>query len=417
MILFLNFLALFKNFKKNSNFATQKFNNMKSQHFVVIGAGAFGGWTALMLLRSGFRVTLIEARTAGNSLSSSGDETRVTRTMYGHDRIYSEMARRAMHLWQTYEPDFKTKIFYPISVLGLMGQDDSRWRNSKPVLDALNISYQEMSSNEAAKRYPHIHFNDIQYAAVENSAGYLLARMGCHVVKERFVAEGGTFITASAQPALIQNAEMQYITLSDGSTYHGDQYIFACGPWLHKLFPEVIGNLVNPTKQDIFYFSVPKGSDIIEKTPIWMDFSSIWENTMIYGIPASGSDAAGRGFKIAEDVSGIDFDPDTDDRIVSPKQLQKMKQFMGHRFPSMKGQPIAEMRVCQYENTPDAHLIMDVHPEASNVWLIGGGSGHGYKHGAAIGEMMAQYFKQNIELPDTFKLNRFKNLKEKVERR
>jgi glycine/D-amino acid oxidase-like deaminating enzyme len=393
------------------------FNNMKSQHFVVIGAGAFGGWTALMLLRSGFRVTLIEARTAGNSLSSSGDETRVTRTMYGHDRIYSEMARRAMHLWQTYEPDFKTKIFFPISVLGLMGKDDSRWRNSKPVLDALNISYQEMSSIEGAKRYPHIHFNDIQYAAVEDSAGYLLARMGCHVVKERFVAEGGTFITASAKPALIQNAEMQYITLSDGSTYHGDQYIFACGPWLNKLFPEVIGNLVNPTKQDIFYFSVPKGSDIIEKTPIWMDFSSIWENTMIYGIPASGSDAAGRGFKIAEDVSGIDFDPDIDDRIVSPKQLQKMKQFIGHRFPSMKGQPIVETRVCQYENTPDAHLIMDVHPEASNVWLIGGGSGHGYKHGAAIGEMMAQYFKQNIELPDTFKLNRFKNLKEKVERR
>jgi glycine/D-amino acid oxidase-like deaminating enzyme len=383
----------------------------------VIGAGAFGGWTALMLLRSGYRVTLIEARTAGNALSSSGDETRVTRTMYGKDRIYSEMARRAMHLWQTYETDFKTKIFYPISVLGLMGQDDTRWRNSKPVLDALNISYEEISSKEAAKRYPHIQFSDIQYAAVEHAAGYLLARMGCHVVKERFVAEGGTFITAAAKPALIQNGEMQYITLSDGSTYYGDKYIFACGPWLNKLFPEVIGNLVNPTKQDIFYFSVPKGSDIIEKTPIWMDFSSLWANTMIYGIPASGSDAAGRGFKIAEDVSGIDFDPDTDDRIVSPKQFQKMKLFMAHRFPSMKGQPIAEMRVCQYENTPDAHLIMDVHPEASNVWLIGGGSGHGYKHGAAIGEMMVQYFKQNIELPDTFKLNRFENLKEKVERR
>ncbi len=52
--------------------------------------------------------------------------------------------------------------------------------------------------------------------------------------------------------------------------------------------------------------------------------------------------------------------------------------------------PLIETRVCQYEQTPDSHFIVDRHPANENVWLLGGGSGHGFKHGPAVGEMMAE---------------------------
>ena len=390
-------------------------------HIAVIGAGAFGGWTALMLRRKGYKVTLIDAWGAGNSRSSSGDETRVIRSVYG-DRIYAEMACRARQIWQENEKAFGMKIFHPIGVLNLIGQDDSRLKAALMHFDDLGFPYQEFSKKEAAKQYPYFNLEDINQIVLEQNAGYLLARMGCHVVKERFVKEKGNYKLAQATPLLAPtgsffNEKLQGIKLSDGSTLHADQYVFACGPWLGKMFPEEIGALVRPTKQEVFYFSTPKGSDILEKTPVWCDFSSVWQNVMMYGIPAAGSDAAGRGFKIAEDVLGETCDHDTMEREPTARWLDKARAFMHHRFPILRGMPLLESRVCQYENTPDAHFIIDKLPTADNVWILGGGSGHGYKMGAAVGEMVVKLIGGKEGVNPVFGFDRFKNLKEKVERR
>lgn len=393
------------------------------QHIAVIGAGAFGGWTALMLLRKGYKVTLIDAWGAGNSRASSGDETRVIRSVYA-DKIYAQMAHRSAQLWRENEKDFGMKIFHPIGVLNLIGQDDSRLKAALQHFDDLNFQYQEFSIKEAAKKYPYFNLEDINQVVLENNGGYLLARMGCYVVKQRFVKEGGMYQLAAAHPLSIKAEKLEGVQLSDGSILQADQYVWACGSWLGKLFPEEIGILVRPTRQEVFYFNVPKGSDIIKKTPVWCDFSSVWKDVMMYGIPAGGSDAAGRGFKIAEDVLGDDFDPDSDDRQPTARWLDKARQFMHHRFPILspqspfdKGMSLIESRVCTYENTPDAHFIIDKLPTANNVWIIGGGSGHGYKMGAVIGEMMVKLVSEEEKVNSLFSFKRFEYLKEKVERR
>jgi sarcosine oxidase len=382
----------------------------------VIGAGALGGWTALMLQRAGYKVTLIDSWGAGNSRSSSGDETRVIRSVYV-DKIYAEMAHRATQLWRENEKGFGMKIFHPIGVLNLIGKDDSRLKAALKHFDDLGFPYEAFSKQEAAKRYPYFNLEDINQVVLENNGGYLLARMGCHVVKERFVKEGGTYKLAEATPLPIINEKLDGIQLSDGSKLKADSYIFACGPWLGKIFPEEIGNLIRPTRQEIFYFNTPKGCDILERTPVWCDFSSVWENVMMYGIPAPNSDAVGRGFKIAEDVLGDTCDPDTMERQPTARWLDKSREFMHHRFPILRGMPLVESRVCQYENTPDAHFIIDKLPTASNVWVMGGGSGHAYKMGAAVGEMMVKLVGEEAEVEPLFSFERFKNLKEKVERR
>jgi glycine/D-amino acid oxidase-like deaminating enzyme len=386
------------------------------QKIIVIGAGAFGGWTALSLLRKGHNVTLIDAWGAGHSRSSSGDETRVIRSVYV-DKIYVEMAQRAMQIWRENEPQFGQKIFHEIGVLNLIGQDDSRLNAALKHFDSMNLPYEELTIKETKKRYPHFNLDDISQVVMDTEAGYLLARMGCHVVKEAFVKEGGDYRLSEARPLSILSEKMQGITLSDGSKLTADQYVFACGPWLGKLFPEEIGSLVRPTRQEVFYFNVPAGCDIIERTPVWCDFSSLYQNVMMYGIPAGGSDAAGRGFKIAEDVLGNDFDPDTTEREATARWLDKARTFMHHRFPILRGMPLSESRVCQYENTPDAHFLIDKLPTASNVWVMGGGSGHGYKMGASVGEMMTQLIGGEADVNPIFGFNRFIGLTEKVERR
>jgi glycine/D-amino acid oxidase-like deaminating enzyme len=383
---------------------------------IVIGAGAFGGWTALSLLRKGHDVTLVDAWGAGHSRSSSGDETRVIRSVYV-DKIYVEMAQRAMQIWRENEPQFGHKIFHEIGVLNLIGQDSSRLNAALKHFDSLDLPYEELSIKETKTRYPHFNLDDISQVVMDTEAGYLLARMGCYVVKEAFVKEGGDYRLSEARPLSILSEKMQGITLSDGSKLTADQYVFACGPWLGKLFPEEIGGLVRPTRQEVFYFNVPSGCDIIERTPVWCDFSSLYPNVMMYGIPASGSDAAGRGFKIAEDVLGNDFDPDTTERETTARWLDKSREFMHHRFPILRGMPLSESRVCQYENTPDAHFLIDKLPTASNVWVMGGGSGHGYKMGASVGEMMTKLIGGEADVNPIFSFERFNDLVEKVERR
>ena len=190
--------------------------------------------------------------------------------------------------------------------------------------------------------------------------------------------------------------------LADGSKLTADGYVFACGPWLGKLFPETIGDLVRPTKQDVFFFETPPGDDRFSdaRLPVWADH----RDRFVYGIPAGD----GRGFKIGDDTRGPEFDPTSGERTVSGETLEIIRQYLGFRFPAMKGAPLVETQVCQYEDTPDHHFIIDRHPQVENVWIVGGGSGHGFKHGPVIGEMVAELVMDGDCVDPIFRLGRFR---------
>jgi glycine/D-amino acid oxidase-like deaminating enzyme len=382
---------------------------MAKEHIAVVGAGAFGGWTALMLLRKGFRVTLLDAWGAGNSHSTSGDETRVIRSVYT-DEIYAAMASRSMQLWRENEAQFATKIFYNSGVLSLLGREDTRWRAAKVYFDQYQWPYQELSVKELQVRYPLVNFDNVTYGALELESGFLLARMGCHVVARAFVAEGGDYRIAHAKPSAIISEHCQGLILSDGTTLRADKYIFACGPWLGKIFPEEIGARIQSTRQDLYYFGVPAGQTALHQLPAWLDFVPNYQDTMMYGIPATGSDAALRGFKMGEDKAGPPFDPDEDDRRIQAAWLRRVRKYLAFRFPVLADAPLSESRVCQYENTFDAHFLIDQLPTANNVWIMGGGSGHGYKMGAALGEWMSQYMAGEVSAEPLFSFRRLRDL-------
>ena len=375
----------------------------KQLHVAVIGAGAFGGWTALYLLRRGARVTLVDAWGPGNSRASSGGETRILRSTYGRSQPYSRMALRAAELWKEHEAKWNCKLLHHTGVLWMARKGNDQFeRESLPALDEVGVAYEEVSASKIGKLWPQINLEGISWGIYEPSAGYLLARHACQLVLEAFRGEGGEYRLAGVKSDGLEDGVRQGLSLIDDSKLVADRYVFACGPWMAKLFPQTIGSRIRSTKQDVFFFGTPAGDDRFtdQKLPVWADHGE----TFIYGIPGN----QGRGFKIADDSRGCEFDADIGERLVSMEGLKKNREYLAFRFPGMKNAPLLETRVCQYENTPDANFIIDRHPAADNVWLIGGGSGHGFKHGPALGEIIAELILEEKDPDHLFRLARFR---------
>lgn len=377
---------------------------MKSKpHVAVVGAGVFGGWTALHLLERGARVTLLDAWGPGNSRASSGGETRIMRGTYGPDQPYTQLAARSLKLWQKYERLWKRQFLHRTGVLWIVSsRDDSYERGSLAMLRDACIKFQEFSTPEMKKRWPQINFAGVHWGIYEPECGYLDARASCQAVVDAFIVAGGTYRQLAVSPSGLEDVPLLSLTLSDGSRLKADYYVFACGPWLGKLFPESVGAIIRPTKQDIFFFGPPAGDSRFTDThlPVWGDHGE----RFFYGIPSSDR----RGFKVADDTRGSAFDPTCGERVVSQATLKRVREYLAVRFPAMKDAPLIETRVCQYEQTPDSNFILDRHPRMDNVWLLGGGSGHGFKHGPALGEMTAELILKDGEADASWRLARFK---------
>jgi glycine/D-amino acid oxidase-like deaminating enzyme len=374
----------------------------KQPHVVVVGAGAFGGWTALYLQRRGARVTLLDAWGPGNARASSGGETRVIRATYGTRAIYTRMAARALALWKEHERRWQRRLYHGIGVLWLVEHDEEYEKAALPILRDAKIDVEELTAVEATRRYPQINCERVRWAIFEKDAGYLTARRACAAVLEGFQAEGGEYRQVAVQPQFLpRGGTLDRVTLSDGGTLAADRFVFACGPWLGSLFPDLIGDRLRVTRQEVFFFGTPPGDRRFteEALPVWADHGP----RFMYGIPGN----EWRGFKVADDTRGPVFDPTNGDRTPTQDAIKIARDYLAFRFPGLKDAPLLEARVCQYENSPDEHLIIDRHPAAANTWIVGGGSGHGFKHGPAVGELVARLVLGD-EAPDAqFKLARF----------
>ena len=372
-------------------------------HIVVIGAGAFGGWTALQLLRGGTQVTLIDAWGPGNSKASSGGETRIIRSIYGDDWISLRFAQRSLQIWKEHEQRWNTRLYHRTGALFLGGRKDEFLEASKRSLRQEGVSFEELSLTEARQRFPQINFAGIESVLYEEDAGYLTARENCRTVVQHFVEEGGQFEINAVGPQFL-TGDLSSLPLADSSVLHADGYVFACGPWLGELFPDVLGSLLRPSKQDVIFVAPSYGDRRFAAPllPCWADRTS---EEKFYGIP----DVQNRGFKIASDLRGRTFDPNTTDRFIDPQSWTKAQEFLRFRFPALADAHATETRVCQYENTPDLALLVDRHPAAKNVFLVGGGSGHGYKHGPAIGEYVADVVLRTRQIEPAWSLSRFKD--------
>ncbi len=296
---------------------------------VVVGAGAFGGWTALHLLRMGARVTLVDAWGPGNSRASSGGETRIIRATYGTDKIYYEMVKRSLEILRDSERCWNRRLYHNIGCLVFAGADESYARSSLKLFQEVGLPAEELSAMEATKRWPQISFEGIRRMVYEKDAGYLTARRNCALVLDGFLREGGVYRQLEARPGRTNGKTLAAVKLSENSELAADYFVFALGPWLGKVFPDAIGARIRPTQQQVFFFGTKPGDATFDETkiPCWINHAT----PPFYGIPGN----EWRGFKIADDSRGPDFDPTDGERIISPERVKEARSYLAIRFPGM----------------------------------------------------------------------------------
>lgn len=368
----------------------------KSYDFAVIGAGVFGSWIAHYLSHSGASVLLIDAYGPANSRASSSGETRVIRMGYGPDELYTRWAARSMVLWHKFFDRIKRPLFVRTGVLFVSNDTDSYLRELLRVIARNDVAHERLPPEELRVRYPQLRFDERTWAVYEPESGALLARQAVQAVVEDAIRNGVSYVQSSIDaPASVRQPAQ--IKSSSGETISAGTFIFACGPWLPKIFPDLLADRIFPTRQEVFFLGPPSGSDLFRppKMPIWLHHTGP-------DIPYALPDIENRGFKIAFDRHGAAFDPDIDSRVVDSSSIERLRAYLRSHVPALENAPIVETRVCQYENTWNGDFLIDCHPDYENVWIAGGGSGHGFKHGPMVGEYVSNRILHNAKQEPRF---------------
>jgi sarcosine oxidase len=381
---------------------------MTTYDFAVIGAGVFGAWTARHLRRSGASVVLLDAYGPANSRASSGGETRVIRMGYGPDDLYSRWAIRSLPAWRQLESETGVQIFHQTGVLWLSEDSDEYTLKMLDVLKQQNVVCERLTQGELGSRYPQLHFNQVSWAVLEPESGLLMARRSVQSLVDQLQREGVDYRHATVSPLQL-NESLRELKTVEGYRISAGTFIFACGPWLPKIFPELLSGRIFPSRQEIFFLGPPAGSNSFEpsRMPVWLYHQHPY-------IPYALPDIEGRGFKLAFDLHGEALDPDLEQRIVSEASILRLRSFVAKHIPSLTHAPILETRVCQYENTWNGDFLIDRHPKSENVWIVGGGSGHGFKHGPAMGEYVASQVLGNTAGEPRFTLESKQSIQQRA---
>jgi glycine/D-amino acid oxidase-like deaminating enzyme len=358
---------------------------------IVIGAGAFGGWTAYYLRQLGASVTLVDAYGPGNSRSTSGDETRGVRSSYGDKGIWAELwmtwANDAIDRWSRFDEEWgremKLRLFFKTGDMIFRSSPDQFTSRTQDLWKKLGISFEVLKIEDVAREYPILDLANITVALREPRAGVVRARRACEVVAEAFQQAGGKLLMGYAEPGERDGNRLRNIkTTGPASTLAADTFVFALGPWFPKAFPALMGPRIRTPLGHVHYFGTPPGDDrfTFPNLPSY-NFPGVT------GWPALGPD--NRGFRVRM-RGDTPTDPDTSQRAFDRKNDKLARRFLSARFPQLGGAPLLETRACHYDFSASRNFIIDRHPELENVWLAGGGSAEGFKFGPVLGEYIAK---------------------------
>ena len=337
---------------------------------VIVGAGTFGASLAWWLARAGERVTLVDQFEPGDRRATSGGETRLIRCSHGADADYTAMARRARTLWRELEAESGEELMLERGVAWFAHRDDGWDAASERTLADQGIPVERLDPGEAARLFPSFRGDDLAFVLLEPEAGALRAQRAVRALARQAQAHGARLLRGRARP------DGASALLDDGTRLDGDAVVWACGGWLSGLFGELVTLAV--TRQELIFVD---GGPAWRApgVPAWVDY-----DRAMYGT----ADLDELGVKAALDTDGPPLDPDAE-LVDTPTTEPAVRAYLRDRFPALEHAPLAEARACRYELTPDSHFIAARHPRHPAVWLLGGGSGHGFKHGPAMAERMA----------------------------
>ncbi|MEO7083458.1 MAG: FAD-dependent oxidoreductase [Gemmatimonadaceae bacterium] len=409
-----------------------------SPDVVVIGAGAWGSFTAMNLRKMGAKVTIVDAYGPGNARSTSGDETRGVRSSYGDKtgqlgELWTLWAREAMKRWAAFDDEwgreFRLNLFQTTGDLIMRTEWDNFQLRTKVWWDKNKIPYQILNPDDVRKAFPVISIDDITAVLYEPDAGVVRARRATQTAANVFEKLDGKIVIGRATPSKISNGRLEEISLDTGAKLRADTFVFAIGPWMGKTFPEILAKKTRVPIGSVCYFGTPINDErfTFPNMPSF-NFPGVtgWPALPVDNrgfrvrgterlptppgeVAGAGGAAGGRGGSGAGATGGAGAgpagggrggqqaevplaqqDPDTSDRWVDQTRIDGSRRFVAHRFPLLKDAPISQTHACHYEQTSSGNFIIDVHPHMSNAWIVAGGNAEGFKFSPVVGEYAAQ---------------------------
>lgn len=378
---------------------------------IVVGAGAWGTWVAYHLRKEGVAVTLVDAYGPGNSRSTSGDETRGIRSSYG-DRATGEQwtawARKGLERWRDFDAEhakrFGTRFF--VTTGDVIYRDAAEPFTTRTLEHwvKLKVPHETLTPDEARKRWPMIDPRKSTVILYEPDAGVARARHSVQALAAIGRDLGVTPVTGRAKPGTVSNGRMQGITLDDGTVLTADAYVFACGPWLRKVFPELLNDRMRTPLGHVCYFGTPEGDARFTHPNM-----PSWNVPGVTGWPALPVDS--RGFRVrggfappapprseADDdlpppppppADPRQQDPDLSLRWSNQDRIDGSRRVLAACFPALADAPLLETRACHYESSVNRNFIVDRVPGAENAWVAGVGQAEGFKFAPVVGEYAA----------------------------
>jgi sarcosine oxidase len=380
----------------------------KAADVIVVGAGAFGGWTAYYLRQLGASVKLVDAYGPGNSRATSGDETRGVRSSYGDKGIWAELwmnwASQAIDRWTTFDAEWgremRVRLFFNTGDMIFRPKPEPFTNRTQELWKKLGIPFEVLKVEDVAREYPVFALKDMAVVLHESRAGVVRSRRACEVVAEAFRQAGGEILMGYAALGDRAGNQLQNIrTSGPAATLTADSFVFALGPWFPKVFPALMGPRIRTPLGHVHYFGTPPGDDrfTFPNLPSY-NFPGVT------GWPALAPD--NRGFRVRS-RGDTPTDPDTSPRAFDRKKDKLAREFVKRHFPLLGDAPLLETRACHYELSASRNFIIDRHPELANVWLAGGGSAEGFKFGPVLGEYIAKRvldLEANAKLAEAFSL-------------
>jgi len=375
---------------------------------VIVGAGTFGASLAWSLARAGEDVVLVDQFEPGDARATSGGESRLIRCGHGADELYTASARRARALWRELEAETGEQLMVEIGMAWFAQREDGWEAESERAMAAQGIPCERLDPAEGTKLFPSLGTADLAFVLYEPEAGVLRARRAVQALVRQAVAHGAKRVRGRAVPG----GDTTVITASGGNAndaaaaggaapgarlfvrgewLEGDAVVWACGPWLGRLFGDLVPLTV--TCQELLFFD---GGPAWRSpgVPGWVDY-----DLAMYGT----GDLDELGVKAALDKEGPPLDPDADLPAAGATEPD-VRAYLARRFPALADAPLKEGRCCRYELSADSNFIAARHPEHERTWIVGGGSGHGFKHGPALAERVAHALRDGEPLPERFGL-------------
>lgn len=351
---------------------------MSGLRVIVVGGGVMGLSTGCALARRGADVTVLERFAVAHERGSSHGLSRAIRHEYGTQDIYTDMVARSLPMWQDLQRTAGRTLYTETGVLTLGNEHDGHTLTGYETMRSRGLPVEMLTPDECRTRFPQFAPDAYSVATYNPRGGMLHASECLHALAERLQAEGGHLREGVAVERIEPAPGGLRVLLAGGHTVTVDRVVVTAGPWVHDVLPD-LRLPVRATHQQVLYL----GGLAPERFGAGV-FPTFLASMEYYGFPLQGPG----WFKVASHVFGPTQDPNEPQRV-NPAETQRVRDWVASTIPEAADAPLVATDLCMYDLKPDEDFILDHHPAEPRIIIGSGFSGHGFKFGPLIGELLA----------------------------